>query len=314
MDQEPNQTNESNESSETQNQATTTAKSKQTTNTQKTTPNSTTSNNNSTNTSKPYKSLSIIIPCYNEEAGINHLNQQLAPIIQEIRTKQNLDLEIIFIDDGSKDNTLRLLKKIFGNLPYVKIIPHEVNKNLGEAIRTGFKAATGDLVACMDSDCTYDPKGILDMINEMQNDPNLDILTASPYHKDGGVDGVPKWRLTLSFGISAIYQFLTWSNIKTFTALFRIQKKHIAKNIDFKASDFLATAELVVYPLMMGYKVKEYPCVLHVRKFGQSKMRVAQVAKSHVKFIFKLIGMKLTGKFKEMNFLFFGVYPILFAR
>lgn len=244
------------------------------------------------------KTLSIIIPCYNEELGINNLKEKLDPIL--IKLKEKYLIEIIFVDDGSKDKTLGLLNETFGNRENVKIITHERNMNLGQAIRTGFSHAEGDLIATMDSDCTYDPKGILEMLDILEQNPSVDIITASPYHPKGGVDGVPKWRLSLSFGISLIYRIITSSNIKTFTALFRIQKKEIAKKINFKSNDFLATAELIIYPLLLGYKVVEYPTVLHVRQFGQSKMRLALVIKSHLFFIFKLIKMKLLNKTKDL--------------
>ena len=245
------------------------------------------------------KKLSIIIPCYNEELGINYLKEQIDPVLKEIQ--KQYQLELLFIDDGSKDNTLKLLKETFGKKEYVKIIPHGVNKNLGQAIRTGFAHATGDLIATMDSDCTYNPKGILEMLTEMKQNPQIDIITASPYHPKGEVAGVPKWRLVLSFGICLIYRILTRSNIHTFTALFRIQKREIAKTINFQSDDFLATAELIVYPLLLGYKVKEYPTVLHIRKFGQSKMRLLLVIRSHFLFIFKLIKLKILRNYNTLQ-------------
>ncbi|MBT6762385.1 glycosyltransferase family 2 protein [archaeon] len=243
------------------------------------------------------KSLSIIIPCYNEELGIIYLKEQIDPII--LKLQETYDLELLFVDDGSRDKTLELLENTFGHRDYVKIIPHKVNQNLGQAIRTGFEAACGDIIVTMDSDCTYSPKGIFEMLEML--DDETDIVTASPYHPKGGVLNVPKYRIFLSKCITTIYKILTFSRIHTFTALFRVQKKHIAKKIPFISNDFLATAELIIYPLLIGFKVKEYPDVLNVRKYGQSKMRLLQVIRSHFFFICKLTWMRISGQFGIMR-------------
>ena len=117
-------------------------------------------------------STSIIVPTYNSESTIEECLQNIC------NESKNFKAEIIVIDDFSKDKTLELLESTFGNRDYVKIIPHKVNQNLGQAIRTGFKAASGDIIVTMDSDCTYSPQGIFEMLGMLDED--TDIVTASP--------------------------------------------------------------------------------------------------------------------------------------
>ena len=231
--------------------------------------------------------LSIIIPCYNEEEGIENLSLQLSPVLRKL--SEEWDLELIFVDDGSKDRTNELLRENFTQ-DYVKIIKHDVNKNLGAAMRTGFTNCTGDVVVTMDSDCTYSPETVLDMLNLMQGD--VDVVTASPYHPHGKVQNVPEYRLFLSKSISALYRLVTGSKIHTFTALFRAQKKEVIDNIKFESHNFLATAEQLIYALQKGYKVKEFPTTLNVRQYGVSKMKLFLVIKSHFKFLLKLMGKR----------------------
>ena len=78
--------------------------------------------------SKP--SLSIIIPCYNEEEGISQLAEKLNPAVTILEKKYSV--ELIFVDDGSIDQTNQLLHEYYGNNHYTKILKHEKNKNLGE--------------------------------------------------------------------------------------------------------------------------------------------------------------------------------------
>ena len=245
---------------------------------------------------KPLK-LSIIVPCYNEEEGIPNLVDNLNPVLAQLR--ENYQLELIFVDDGSTDKTNELLHQNFAQKENTKIIKHEVNKNLGEAMRTGFSNATGDLIATIDSDCTYHPSLLIPMLSQL--DENTDIVTASPYHPEGKVENIPEYRLFLSKSICWMYRQLTGSDLHTFTALFRVQKKDVVDNVRFKSKNFLATAEMLIYSIMKGYKAKEFPTTLTVRKFGTSKMKLLLVIKSHAKFVFKLMKLKAKGKLKKIN-------------
>ncbi|MBI2145796.1 glycosyltransferase family 2 protein [Candidatus Woesearchaeota archaeon] len=233
--------------------------------------------------------LSLIVPCYNEERGIQNLYHQLAPVLDKL--EKEYSLEVIFVDDGSKDQTVALLQQFFSGKKYVQIVRHEVNKNLGAAVRTGFAHATGDIIITMDSDCTYDPQGIFPMLQLL--DRGTSIVTASPYHPLGGIRNVPKYRLFLSKSITGIYRFLTGAKIYTFTALFRAQRKEVVQNILFKSNDFLATAEILVSALNQGHHVKEYPMVLSVREFGESKMKLLNVIWSHLKFATSLVPQRI---------------------
>src|SRR3990167_6525697 len=100
--------------------------------------------------------LSIVIPCYNEEEGIPYLVSQLNVALQKL--EQQYAVQLVFVDDGSKDKTNELLHRYYGNDFRAKIVKHEQNKNLGAALRTGFAHCTGDFVATLDSDCTYNPE------------------------------------------------------------------------------------------------------------------------------------------------------------
>ncbi|MBU0615715.1 MAG: glycosyltransferase family 2 protein [Nanoarchaeota archaeon] len=235
--------------------------------------------------------LSIVIPCYNEEKGIPNLVKQLDPICHKLI--KDYELELIFVDDGSKDKTNALLNLEYKNKGYVKIIRHRQNMNLGAALRTGFKNATGDLIAVLDSDCTYPPGLIIEMLNLVDND--TDIVTVSPYHPDGGVENVPYYRVFLSKGISNIYRLLIDRRIHTYGAMVRIYKKKVIEKIRFRSDDFLSVTEIMVKSLLKGYHVKEFPTILRVRQYGQSSMRLISVILSHLYFLTRIILLRIAG-------------------
>ena len=134
-------------------------------------------------------SLTIAVPLYNEEAGIKNLHDILKPIIQELQL--NRRIETILVNDGSTDNSEKLLYQYFSKIPKVKIINHEKNLNLGGFLNTIIKNCETEFVVFLDSDCTFDPNYIFDMLKLI--DDGTDIINGSPYHPDGRIDGVKKF-------------------------------------------------------------------------------------------------------------------------
>jgi glycosyltransferase involved in cell wall biosynthesis len=98
--------------------------------------------------------LSVVIPAYNEEDGIAEIVERVLKIGPELK-KVGVDaLELIVVDDGSKDRTPDIVRQY----PNVRLIQHKVNKNYGGALKTGFHHASGDLLAFLDADGTYPPE------------------------------------------------------------------------------------------------------------------------------------------------------------
>jgi dolichol-phosphate mannosyltransferase len=229
-------------------------------------------------------SVSVVIPCYNEEDGIPQLKEKLIPILIKIGRRH--DVELILVDDGSTDQTYKLLNDAFSSRPDTKIVRHEKNLNLGGAIRTGVKESTGEWIANLDSDCTYDPGLLEPMISEMEN--GADLVTVSPYHPEGLVVGVPAYRLFLSKSLTAMYRIILQKKIYTFTALARVYRRSIFQRISSPAYDFTCLAEMMLKALKQNLKVREVPAELSVRKFGESKMKTARVIKAHIKLLKRL--------------------------
>lgn len=230
-------------------------------------------------------SLGVVIPCFNEEESLPQLRDRLIEFDQTIT--QQYEPFYYFIDDGSTDKTHDLLLEFFQNENQF-ILKHEVNSNLGAALKTGISSARKhDRICFLDSDCTYDPMIIPPMFEQVEN--GADVVVVSPYHPSGGVEGVPKWRLSLSLGLSRIYRLVLRANIYTFTAMVWAAKTEALPASLSEKNDFTFLTETLFTILRAGKRVEEKPTILSQRKFGQSKMRVLSTIKSHLGIIKKIL-------------------------
>ena len=93
-------------------------------------------------------SLSLVLPCFNEEGNIAQTVRSAAAWFNE----QNRSGEIIAVDDGSSDGTAKVLQTLAGEVPLLKLVSHPENRGYGASLRTGCDAATSDVIAFMDSD------------------------------------------------------------------------------------------------------------------------------------------------------------------
>lgn len=224
--------------------------------------------------------LSLVIPCYNETESIDQMREQLGAIRSDLERRG--PFEVVFVDDGSSDDTYEKLSKAFSDWPSVMIVRHDRNRGLGAALRTGFGHARGDVIVTTDSDGTYPFTTIPAMLNMLR--PGIDVVTASPYHPKGGVDGVPAYRLAFSKGASFLYRVFVNPRLHTYTAMYRAYRREVVERIPTTSDGFLMVTELMVGALLAGYRVAEFPAVLRVRRYGQSKARVWQITRSHLRY------------------------------
>ncbi len=230
--------------------------------------------------------LSVVVPCYNEADGIPQLKERLLPVLDRVAATGRA-VDLLFVDDGSRDNTYLLLCEAFGSRPRTRVVRHARNMNLGAAVRTGVAETQGEWIANLDSDCTYDPSLLEPMLAEMEQ--GADLVTVSPYHPRGRVEGVPVYRMFLSRSLTAMYRLILRKRIYTFTALARVYRREIVSQIASPAVDFTCLAEMMLKALTQDLRVAETPATLTVRRFGESKMKTVKVIRAHLHLLARLL-------------------------
>ncbi len=235
--------------------------------------------------SKIQNPVSVVIPCYNEEASLPYLANTLRSVEANLSEK-GYQSNFIFVDDCSTDATFEKLNELFGSRENVKIVRHASNQGVAAGIMTGLKEAETEIVCSMDCDCTYDPHELENMLPLLTED--VDLVTASPYHKAGSVRNVPGWRLFLSKGASFLYRRVLRSKLDTYTSCFRVYRRASFVDLEFQEKGFLGVAEMLGQLDLNGGKIVEHPSVLEVRLFGISKMKTVRTIFGHLKLLSRL--------------------------
>jgi glycosyltransferase involved in cell wall biosynthesis len=235
--------------------------------------------------------VAVVVPCYNEEPALHHLHARLLETTAVLADRYQV--HFLFVDDGSTDETWKILNDLFGSWPDCSLLRHERNRGLTAAFLTGFRASKEEVVCCMDSDCTYDPRDLAHMIPLLAD--GVDVVTASPYHPEGGVRNVPAWRLKLSMVSSFLYRRILQQKLCTWTSCFRAYRRSALVGLPVSTDGFQGIAEILARLDLRGSRIIEYPTVLDVRAFGQSKMRVLRTIAGHLRLLGRLLWLRLSG-------------------
>jgi glycosyltransferase involved in cell wall biosynthesis len=194
---------------------------------------------------------------------------------------------VILVDDGSSDDTWQVMHAVSSHLPWIERLRHNENRGITAAIMTGLRAAKTELVATLDSDCTYDPLQMRKLLTAVDN--RVAMVTASPYHPQGAVLGVPRWRLFLSKAASTAYSVIINTDLHTYTSCFRIYRRSAFVDMKVQNEGFVGMAELLWMAVRSGGEVKEAPAVLTSRRVGYSKLKTLPVIAGHLRLFSQII-------------------------
>ena len=220
------------------------------------------------------KTLSIVIPAYNEERFIGTL---LEAILKVDLASIDVKPEIIVVNDCSKDRTSEIVRQF----SQARLIEHSVNQGKGKAVRTGLAEVTGDFIIIQDADLEYDPEDYLPMLAPILAD-QADVVYGSRYlkHPDRGVirnlisgkHPEQSWTAylggqSLSF-ISLLYAGRYITDTVTAYKLFRAP---ILTGMQLKTTGFETDHEITCKLLHDGYRLTEVPISYHPRSREEGK-------------------------------------------
>lgn len=203
--------------------------------------------------------VSVVLPCYNEEAI---LSKNIDRIIEYLHNQQDYNWEIVLIDDGSKDNTGNIADKYEKNYPVnIRTIHHPTNLNLGNALKTGFKNAKGDIIVVMDIDLSYSVDHIGLMVNKLV-ETSSDLVIASPYMPGGKVTEVPFMRRAMSRWVNRLMRFAAQDKYYTYTGMVRAYRRDFIQSVNLKTKDYEINPEILYKAMILRARIVEIPAHL----------------------------------------------------
>ena len=205
-------------------------------------------------------SLSIFFPAYNDAGTIASL-----ALVSHMAARQiTADHEVIVVDDGSPDHTGELLDEMARHFPWLKVVHHDTNRGYGGALRTGFAAASKEVVFYTDGDAQYDPREMtrlyeafgpgVDFVNGYKisrNDPLHRVVIGRLYH----------WFVKIAFGLG----------LRDVDCDFRLMRRTVFDKVRLTRSSGVICVELMKKVQDHGFRVAEVPVHHYHRSYGKSQ-------------------------------------------
>jgi len=258
------------------------------------------------------KSLSIIIPAYNEENAIADIIQRCLKERENIKRETPINkVEIIVVNDGSRDSTA----KIAGQFHEISLISYAKNRGYGAAIKTGFAQATGDFVGFLDADGTCDPNYFVPLCNTLIND-EADIVIGSRMTPESKM---PALRKVGNLFFAMLINLLGNTKITDSASGMRVIRKDSLPKIYPLPDGLHFTPAMSCKAVLDGdIKILEVP-MSYEERIGESKLGVVH---DGVRFLKTIVDIALTYEpfkfFSSIGILFFlvgllyGIYPLVY--
>lgn len=209
---------------------------------------------------RPNMKLSVVMPVYNEA-------NTLEEIVARVKAGGLAD-EIVMVDDGSKDASPEILKKLDGK-DGVRVITHEKNQGKGAAVRTGIQAATGDLILIQDADLEYDPRDYKKLLDPIETQ-RAEVVYGSRF-----LGGPRRPTMFMHMVANKLLTFLTnilYNNILTdMETGYKLFRREVLQGIQIKSNSFNFEPEITAKLLKRRTRIFEVPITFNPRDYSEGK-------------------------------------------
>ena len=208
------------------------------------------------------KKLSVVIPCYNERTT-------LEPLLQRVRGSDVGDLEIIVVDDCSTDGTRELLRERLEK-QVERVIYHESNQGKGAALRTGFAAATGEIVLVQDADLEYDPQDYRRLLRPIL-DGRADVVFGSRFSGGEAHRVLYFWHSLGNRFLTLFSNAMTNLNLTDMEVCYKVFRREVLQQIRIEEDRFGFEPEITAKVAKQGCRVFEVGISYSGRTYQEGK-------------------------------------------
>lgn len=206
--------------------------------------------------------VSVVIPCFNEANTI-------LTLIERVRQSPVPDKEIIVVDDGSTDGTRELLQS-HGPTSGVRVLLHPQNQGKGAALRTGFRAATGEIVIVQDADLEYDPAEYPKLLKPIV-DGKADVVFGSRFMGGEPHRVVYFWHMIGNRFLTLLSNMVTNINLTDMETCFKVFRRSVLQKIQLEEDRFGFEPEITAKVARMGCVIYEVGIAYYGRTYNEGK-------------------------------------------
>ena len=216
-------------------------------------------------------SLSVVVPCYNEEMNV-------VPLVEGLRQLYDDYLyEIILVDDNSKDGTATVIRRLAENDSRIRLLSRTGPNGVGRALREGYRLATGRYVLTMDCDFQHLLPDLSELFDAAVR--GYDVVIGSRFSRHSVLLNYPFEKILANRGFHLIAQLLLFRRFRDLTNNLKLFRREVVDRLQLLEPWFAVNAETGLQPLLMGYQVKEVPIswINRTPDMGMSSFKLAHV-------------------------------------
>ncbi|ARV61774.1 glycosyl transferase family 2 [Nostocales cyanobacterium HT-58-2] len=228
------------------------------------------------------KSVSVVIPCHNEEMNVEPLVNKLRDFYGEYIH------EIIPVDDNSRDNTAEVIQRLAQEDPIIKPVFRSPPNGVGRAITDGYQVATGKYILSMDCDFQHLLPEIRDLFDAAAE--GYDVVVGSRFSRHSVLLNYPLQKIIANRGFHALAQILFQQRFRDLTNNLKLIRREVIEKIEWTQPGFAINAETGLEPLLRGYSVKEVPIswINRTPDMGVSSFRLIKVGNGYWRVLLRL--------------------------
>ena len=231
-----------------------------------------------------FQKLSVFYPMWNEEAYIERALAFGKRACEGLIERGDIaDYELIVIDDKSTDRTPELADALAAADPHVRVIHHERNRKLGGSMKTGFAAATGDLILYTDADLPFDMNELPRAVRLLR-EYDVDIISAYRFDRTG--EG--SLRSLYTFVYNGLIKSLFGVKVRDINFAFKLCRSRIFEHVELKSEGSFIDAELVIRATRLGFETLQFGVDYFPRTRGESTLSSPAVIRTIVREMFEL--------------------------
>ena len=206
--------------------------------------------------------LTVIIPCFNEVGT-------LSQVVAAVKASPVKNCEIIIVDDNSTDGTREILQSQIES-QVDRVIYHRKNRGKGAALRTGFAAATGDIVVIQDADLEYDPQEYPLLIKPILNN-KADVVFGSRFMGRGPHRVLYYWHMVGNMFLTTLSNMLTNINLTDMETCYKAFRREVIQSIKIEENRFGFEPEITAKVAKMGCRIYEVGISYYGRTYKEGK-------------------------------------------